>query len=93
MDPPTRNLNCVHEPKLYCTVVGDNINIMKTTFSLSFLLLTTFFQITSFNVTKEKLFYRIASLCLHVFFHAFKKLDIKIENRLHYVDIIAYHRI
>ena len=38
------------------TVVGDNINIMKMTFLFKFLLLTSFFRITSLKVIKEKLF-------------------------------------
>ena len=38
------------------TVVGDNMNKMKTTFLFKFLLLTSFFGITSLQVIKEKLF-------------------------------------
>ena len=38
------------------TVVGDNMNKMKTTFLFKFLLITSFFLITSLEVIKKKLF-------------------------------------
>ena len=38
------------------TVVGDNINIMKTTFSFKFLLLTSFFRTTRLQLNKESFF-------------------------------------
>ena len=49
----------------FITVVGDNINIMKTTLLCTILLLTSFFRITSLQVIKEKLFKLTASLCFH----------------------------
>ena len=47
------------------TVVGDHINIVKTNFLSKFLLLASFFRITSLQVIKEKLFLMTASLCFH----------------------------
>ena len=37
-------------------LVGDYINIMKTTFLFKFKLLTSFFRMTSLQAIKEKLF-------------------------------------
>ena len=48
------------------TVVGNNINIMKTTFLFNFLVLTSFFRFTSLQVIEEKLFQITASLCYHL---------------------------
>ena len=56
-------------------------------------MLPGFFRIRSLQLIKEKLSKLTAFLSLHVFGI---KLDInknKFESRLHYFDIIAYHRI
>ena len=60
-------------------------------------MLTSFFLITSLQVIKETFFELTAFRCFHVFcvsmlFKSLIKIKIQFESRLHYIDIIAYHR-
>ena len=72
-------------------VVGNYINTIRLLY-FKFWLFTSFLQITSLQVIKEKLL----QFCFHVYMciHAVEKLD-KIQflnqSRLHFIDIIAYH--
>ena len=77
--------------KLY-TVVGDNINTMKTTFNLNFVSYEAFIQHGKHG-NKEKLSIKKASLYLLVNLWFEKSLlTIKtLKSRLHYIDIIAYN--
>ena len=64
-----------------------------------YLIVNKFFRITSLQVINEKLFKLTAFLCFHVFvnlsmlFKSLISIKIEIKSRLHYIDIIAYHRI
>ena len=59
--------------------------------------LQSFFRITSLQVTKENLFYWqllfVQCFCVSMLIKAWFKSIFKIESRLHYIDLIAYHRI
>ena len=58
-------------------MVGIYINTMKTTFLFKFLLLTTFFRITSLQVTKEKGFLiESFTWLLFLCYHAVLQLEI-----------------
>ncbi len=73
------------------TVVGVHIKRLKTTFYSKFWFLTSFFQITSLQVNREKLFIGNLSLfpclCVSMLFEIFVGIKIKIESRLYYIDI------
>ena len=68
---------------------------MKTTFLFKFLLLASFYRITSLQAIKDKLFLLTASLRFHVFVkHAcLIEIKIKLKSRVHYIDKTAYHRV
>ena len=75
-------------------MVGDYSNIMNTTFLFKFLLLASFYRITSLQAIKNKFFLLTASLRFHAFVYpCFIEIKIKLKSRVHYIDKTAYHRV
>ena len=68
-------------------------------FIISVLIVNKIFRITIIQVMKENLFYTWRLLfvsiffCLYILFKSLILIEIKIDNCLHFTDIIAYHRI
>ena len=75
-------------------MVGSYSNIMNTTFLFKFLLLASFYRITSLQAIKNKFFLLTASLRFHVFVYpCFIEVKIKLKSRLYNIDKTAYHRV